>query len=238
MSGVRVAVLGAAAQDQIVQPGGEILHRPGGTPHYAARALTAAGADPVVIETGSLISRLEHTPEGTRQQILSLPEPLDAARTRALLPRLEGCEWVLLGGQTGGDFPPESIALMVGAGHRVCLDAQGLARGSHLGDVRLGPIDQGVIDGVTALKLNVAESRAAGELRVPELLVTMAGRGCTVTVDGQEHAVPGSGRPFADPTGAGDSFCALYCLSRTTGATAVDAARWAQAEVERLYGST
>jgi len=238
MNGVRVAVLGAAAQDQIVQPGGEILRRPGGTPHYAARALAAVGARPVAIETGSLISRLEHTPAGTRQQILSLPEPLDGERTRALLPQLEGCEWVLLGGQTGGDFPPESIALLAGAGHRICLDAQGLARGGHIGDVRLGPIDQSLIEGVTVLKLNVAESRAAGNLSVPELLVTMAGRGCTITVDGTEHRVHGSEQPFADPTGAGDSFCALYCLARTTGSGPLEAARWAQGEVERLYGSS
>ena len=238
MSGVRVAVLGAAAQDQIVQPDGEMLHRPGGTPHYAARALRAVGAEPVAIETGSLISRLEHTPDGTRQQILSLPEPLDAERTRALLPQLEGCEWVLLGGQTGGDFPAESIALLAQAGHRLCLDAQGLARGAHLGEVQLGPIDQSQLDGVTAVKLNVAESRAAGRLRAPELLVTMAARGCTLAVDGVEHFVPGSGRPFADPTGAGDSFCALYCLARTTGSAPLDAARWAQDEVERLYGSS
>ena len=64
MSGVRVGVLGAAAQDQIVQPGGEILRRPGGTPHYAARALRAVGAEPVAIETGSLISASSTRPTG------------------------------------------------------------------------------------------------------------------------------------------------------------------------------
>jgi sugar/nucleoside kinase (ribokinase family) len=181
------------------------------------------------------VSHLDHTAGGTRQQILSLPEPLGVDRTAALLPRLRGCEWVILGGQTGGDFPPESIALLAGAGHKICLDAQGLARGSRLGPVRLGPIDPGWIEGVTALKLNDAEACASGPLAVPELLVTMAERGCTVTAGGIEHRLPGSGRRFADPTGAGDSFCALYCLARSGGTPPAEAAAWAQERVEQLY---
>src|SRR6476619_6373171 len=206
-------------------------------------ALEVSGQDPQVvtltapvpIETGSLVSYLDHTTGDTRQSILSLPEPLDEDRTAALLPRLSGCEWVVLGGQTGGDFPPESIALLAGAGHKICLDAQGLARGSRIGPVHLGPIDLGWVEGVTALKLNDAEAGAAGPLTVPELLVTMAQRGCTVTAGGAEHRLAGSGLRFADPTGAGDSFCALYCLARSGGSSPPEAAAWAQQRVEQLY---
>ena len=88
---------------------------------------------------------------------------------------------------------------------------------------------------MTALKLNDAEAGASGPLIVPELLVTMAERGCTVTADGIEHRMAGSGRRFADPTGAGDSFCALYCLARSGGAPPPEAAAWAQTRVEQLY---
>jgi sugar/nucleoside kinase (ribokinase family) len=235
VTAIRVGVLGATASDQIVQADGSILRRQGGSPLYAARALRAAGAEPVAIETGTLVSHLDHTAGVTRQSILSLPEPLDIDRTAALLPRLRGCEWVVLGGQTGGDFPPESIALLAGAGHEICLDAQGLARGSRIGPVQLGPIDPAWVEGVRALKLNDAEAEASGPLSVPELLVTMAERGCTVTAGGTEHRLVGSGLRFADPTGAGDSFCALYCLARSGGSSAPEAAAWAQQRVVQLY---
>jgi sugar/nucleoside kinase (ribokinase family) len=101
--------------------------------------------------------------------------------------------------------------------------------------VRLGPIDPGWVEGVTALKLNDAEAGASGPLTVPELLLTMAERGCTVTAGGVAHRLPGSGRRFTDPTGAGDSFCALYCLARSGGAAPPEAAAWAQDRVEQLY---
>ena len=78
---------------------------------------------------------------------------------------MHGCDWVILGGQTGGDFPAETIALLAGAGHQICLDAQGLARGSRIGPVRLGPIDPGWVAGVTALKLNDAEAGACRPAR-------------------------------------------------------------------------
>jgi sugar/nucleoside kinase (ribokinase family) len=235
VTAIRVGVLGPTASDQIVQADGGILRRQGGSPLYAARALRAAGAEPVAIETGSLVSYLDHTAGVTRQSILSLPDPLDIDRTAALLPRLRGCEWVVLGGQTGGDFPPESIALLADAGHEICLDAQGLARGSRTGPVQLGPIDPGWVERVTALKLNDAEAEASGPLTVPELLVTMAERGCTVTAGGTGHRLVGSGLRFADPTGAGDSFCALYCLARSGGSSPPEAAAWAQRRVEQLY---
>jgi sugar/nucleoside kinase (ribokinase family) len=73
---------------------------------------------------------------------------------------------------------------------------------------------------------------------VPELLVTRADRGCEVTAGGERTVVPGTGGRFADPTGAGDSLSALYCLARTRGQPPPEAVRWAQAEVERIYRSS
>ncbi|HET6847523.1 MAG TPA: PfkB family carbohydrate kinase [Gaiellales bacterium] len=236
-AGERVAVIGPAAADEVVLEDGTEVRRPGGTPHYAARALAAAGACPVAIETGTLVSRLRHTPDGTEQEIASIPEPLTPDAARELLPRLEGCSWVLLGGQTAGDFPAETVRVLADGGLSVCLDGQGLARGSQPGPVRLGPIDQAQLEGVTALKLNEQEARAAGRPAVPELLITRAHQGCILVVEGREHVVAGNGRRFADPTGAGDSFAALYCLGRTRGLDPAAAAASAQEGVQRLYDS-
>ena len=234
MSGAQVAVLGPATIDELELEDGAQVMRPGGTPYYASRALRAEGAGVVAIETGHLRSRLRHTAAGTEQSILSLPEPLMPDAARRLLPHLTGCSWVLLGGQTAGDFPPETIAVLADAGLSLCLDGQGLVRGSRVGPVELGPIDEAPPE-VQALKLNTREAAATGPVAVPELLVTRAENGCDVVVADVRTVVPGSGHRFADPTGAGDSFGALYCLARARGSTPAEAARWAQAEVERLY---
>ncbi len=232
----RVGVLGPATEDEILLEDGSWHRRPGGTPHYAARALAWAGAEPVAVETGMLVSRLRHTAAGTEQEIASVPQPLTPDAARELLARLDGCAWVLLGGQTAGDFPAGTLEVLRGAGHLLCLDGQGLARGAEPGPVRLRPIERSLVRLVTALKVNDAEARAGGDLPVPELLVTQAERGCIVRVSGEQHVIPGSGGRFPDPTGAGDSFGALYCLARTRGLDAVAAAGFAQEGVERLYG--
>jgi sugar/nucleoside kinase (ribokinase family) len=233
---VKVGVVGAATEDTVALAQGRPQVRPGGTPRYAARALRFAGAEPSVVETGSLRSLIEHGPSGTRQQILSLPQPLTPERARReVLPALEGCKWVLLGGQTAGDFPAETIAVLAAAGHRICLDGQGLARGNRIGPVQLGPLAQRDVSGITALKLNQAEAENAGRLDVPELLVTLAERGVLVRWQDRQHEIAGDGRRFGDPTGAGDSFAALYCLERSRGALPPAAAMTALKTVERLY---
>ncbi len=152
-----------------------------------------------------------------------------------MLPALEGCDWVLLGGQTAGDFPVETIAVLAAAGHRICLDGQGLARGSRVGPVRLVAIAQRDVTGVTALKMNRAEAEAAGRLDVPELLVTGAEQGVVVRWQDEQYEIAGNGRRFADPTGAGDSFGALYCLERSRGVLPPAAALFAVETVQRLY---
>jgi len=233
---MKVGVVGAATRDTIEIEDRARLSRPGGTPLYAARALRSVGAEPCAVETGSLDSLIAHGQAGTRQEILSLPPPLTPQRLREqVLPALRGCVWVLLGGQTAGDFPAATIAALVAAGHRVCLDGQGLARGSRTGPVRLGAISQSDVAGVTALKLNEAEAAAAGRLDVPELLLTRSERGVAVTWAGGRQEIAGDGERFDDPTGAGDSFGALYCLGRSEAKSPPDAARFALDGVQRLY---
>jgi sugar/nucleoside kinase (ribokinase family) len=164
-----------------------------------------------------------------------------------VLPLLEGCRWVLLGGQTGGEFPPEVLDALAAAGHRLLLDAQGLARGQRLGPVELGPFAADSYRGVRCMKLNQAEARAAfgGDdadtartVGTPEVLLTCGPAGLLVASEGKVEEVAGSGEPFHDPTGAGDSLAAFYCLARSEGATPVEAARSSVAAVERLYDSS
>src|SRR5439155_20619572 len=64
-SRVRVGVVGAATEDTVVLDDGPPQVRPGGTPHYAARALRFAGAEPRTVETAGMRSLIEHGPGGT-----------------------------------------------------------------------------------------------------------------------------------------------------------------------------
>jgi sugar/nucleoside kinase (ribokinase family) len=242
-------VVGAAADDTITLEGEPPVKRPGGTPVFAERALRAAGAEPVVVVIGTPVdSRLVHRQGDTIQEIRSLATALTPEQVESdVVPRLRGCEWVLLGGQTGGEFPPPVLDALASAGHSLLLDAQGLARGERLGPVQLGPFAADRYRGVRCLKLNRLEARAAfgGDdaptalaVGTPEVLLTHGPQGLLVAADGRVEEVAGSGEPFRNPTGAGDSLSAFYCLYRTRGAAPLEAARSAVESVERLYASS
>ncbi|MGZ4482232.1 MAG: PfkB family carbohydrate kinase [Gaiellales bacterium] len=242
---MRVGVVGPPATDTLSVDGGEPVTRAGGAPVYAARALRFAGAEPVTVESpGRFVTRLHQGPEGTRQVILQAAEPLTVEHVEVLAESLADCRWVLLGAQTAGDFPPETIAALAQRGFALCLDGQGLARGGEPGPVRLRAFPDTAVAGVTALKLNEAEAAPLGldQRRpafggVPELLITRGERGALVaTADRVVEVVTGGDR-FPDPTGAGDSFAALYCLGRARGLEAAEAARLAVEMVDRLYSS-
>jgi sugar/nucleoside kinase (ribokinase family) len=163
-----------------------------------------------------------------------------------VLAAVAGCEWLHLGSQGASDFPPETIAALTAAGHRLCLDGQGPARGSEPGPVRLRPFPPDSIAGVAILKLNQREAvAAAGErldvgtllgLGAPEVCVTMGADGVlTATAEGVVR-IPGTGAgTYADPTGAGDSFAAAYVLARARGVPPPVAAAEAEAATDRLY---
>jgi sugar/nucleoside kinase (ribokinase family) len=233
---VTVGVVGAASTDWIDLGDHSVIERPGGTPLYAARALRFAGVEPCVVQTGHFESRITHLDGRTSQTLVKVPEPLSERRVPELLAQLESCDWVLLGGQSAGDFPPRVLEQIAAAGHRICLDGQGLTRGPDPGPVRLGPVSQQSVNGVTALKVNEAEHAAAGPLDVPELLLTRGSKGATILLSGHDPIdIPAAPVTFADPTGAGDSFGALYCLARSRGDQPGDAAEFAVRMVERLY---
>ena len=251
-----MGVVGQVVRDTIVTPAATV-NRLGGTPVYAARALRAAGAEPVLVVRGPAIDgatvlageqatacTIEHRDGVTLQTVTAVGDPFTAAEAaRTIVPALRGCAWVLLGGQTAGDFPPEMIAVLAAAGLSVCIDAQGLARGAHPGPVRLRPFPVGAVAGATAVKLNRAEADAQrapeGDLRrtldVPELLVSDGPLGASVETAQWRDSAPAGARRFTDPTGAGDALTALYLLARTAGRSPRESLTSAVAGVDRLH---
>ena len=128
-----------------------------------------------------------------------------------VLPAVAGCEWLHLGAQGGSDFPPDTIAALATAGHRLCLDGQGPARGAEPGPVRLRRFPPESIAGVAILKLNQREAAAAaGErldadallgLGAPEVCVTMGADGViTATAAGLVQVAGTGAGTYADPT--------------------------------------
>jgi sugar/nucleoside kinase (ribokinase family) len=256
---VTIGIIGHTVIDTVIDADGSESRRLGGTPLYARRALHAAGADCVVVTRGAdpgdaLVvpggpaydSRLDHR-GGTTQVLARFGLPFSPTETVALvLPAVRRCHWLQLGPQSAGEFPPETLALLAGAGHSLCLDGQGPARGSDPGPVTLRPFPPQAVAGVSILKLNRAEAVAASggrldreallALGAPEVVVTMAADGVVAaTTDGLWH-IPGTGAgPYADPTGAGDCFTAAYVLDRSRGHDPALAAEKAQVQTDRIY---
>jgi CheY-like chemotaxis protein len=256
---VTIGLIGHTVVDTVVGADGGQIQRLGGTPLYGRRALHAEGATCVVVTRGAdpgdaivvpggpaYDSRLDHR-AGTKQVMarIGLPFSPHDVRTYAL-PAVRGCEWLHLGPQSAGELPPETLAVLLAAGHRLCIDGQGPARGPDPGPVRLRPFPPGAIAGVSILKLNRLEAEAAAggrldrdallRLGAPEVVVTMAAAGVLVAVAGDLWEIPGTGAgPYEDPTGAGDSFTSAYVLARSRGASPPAAAHEAQLSTDRLY---
>ncbi len=254
-----IGLVGHTVIDTVVSADGGESRRLGGSPLYARRALEAAGAEYVVVTRGAdpgdavvipggpaYDSRLDHR-TGTRQVLARFGLPFSPEDVEAfVLPAVAGCGWLHLGSQGASDFPAETIAALAGAGHRLCLDGQGPARGAEPGPVRLRPFPPESIAGVAILKLNHREAvAAAGErldagallgLGAPEVCVTMGGDGVVTATAAGVVFVPGTGAgAYADPTGAGDCFTAAYVLARARGAPPAEAAATAEAATDRLY---
>jgi pfkB family carbohydrate kinase len=236
-----VGVIGHEAADVVVTAAGT-ERRPGGTPTYARRSLEALGVAYVVVERGGFGSRLHHHDDILEQRIEAVGEPFSPGD---LLAAIDGCEWVILGGQTAGDFPPETIAALAGAGHRVALDGQGLCRGAAPGPVRLRPFPPAAIRGVSILKLNRAEAEAAAgslepealaRLGAPEVAVTLGRDGALGVAAGRSWRSEATGTGlYTDPTGAGDTWTAAYVVRRAAGDPPEEAARAAAVHADHLY---
>jgi pfkB family carbohydrate kinase len=238
---VTVGVVGHQAADIVTTEAGT-ERRPGGTPLYARRSLEALGVPCVVVERGGFGSRLRHHDGRVEQWVEAVGEPFAPAD---VLAAVDGCEWVILGGQTAGDFPPETIAALAEAGHRVCIDGQGLCRGEAAGPVRLRPFPAEAIRGVSILKLNRAEAEAAAgsldpealaALGAPEVAVTLGRDGALGVAAGRSwRSEPTAAGEYPDPTGAGDTWTAAYVVGRAAGVPPEQAAHAAALHADHLY---
>jgi CheY-like chemotaxis protein len=256
---VTIGLIGHTVIDTIVGANGSETRRLGGTPLYGRRALQAEGAACVLVTRGAdpggavvvpggpaYDSRLDHR-AGTKQVLARIGLPFSPEDVRAhALPAFRGCEWLHLGPQSADELPPATLAVLLAAGHRLCIDGQGPARGPDPGPVRLRPFPPSAIAGVAILKLNRLEAEAAAGGRLdrdallglgaPEVVVTMAADGVLVAALGELWEIPGTGGgSYEDPTGAGDCFTAAYVLARSRGASPPVAAHEAQTSTDRLY---
>jgi sugar/nucleoside kinase (ribokinase family) len=241
---VPLAVVGQLSRDVIT---GAPL-RIGGPPWHAARALRALGVDARLIAKCGERDAIDYM---RRLETLDLPFDLvvgkettafsfayaeDGVRTMAIDAvgdpwhedelRLDGIDWVYVAPLLRGEIDVGWVA----EGRHVLLDGHGLVRVPKPGPLRLdGDFDRAQLRHVEMLKLADEEAVAAGEVDVPEVIVTHGARGATV------NGVLVEAEPVdRDPTGAGDMFGAAYLVARSEGAEPVDAARRATALVSEL----
>ena len=168
---------------------------------------------------------------GRRMRVDAIGEPWrDGDVPQALL---RGVEWLHVAPLLRDDFDPELLGWLA-RGRRLLMDGQGLVRPRREGPLVLdGAFDTAVLRHLTVLKLSEEEASVVGDVReldVPELLVTLGERGSRVVTRGAAEFVPARA-VRAEPTGAGDAFCAAYAASRAEGHAPVSAARRATALV-------
>jgi sugar/nucleoside kinase (ribokinase family) len=157
--------------------------------------------------------------------------------------------WVHLAPLLRTDFPPRTLALLAGRGHRVAYDGQGLVRADRLGPLvvdRHYPPE--LLTNIDVLKLAEDEAlivangpfdeSAAERLAVPEILVTYGSEGCDIYSEDGCVRVPAAWRvDGVQTTGAGDMFTSCYVANRAAGADPAAAAKVASelvaAELEK-----
>ena len=216
----------------------------GYTPAVATRCADAARmreieAEPLctaVDETG-MCCDLTYNSRGDRtHQITSLTAPWSVAdiETGFGAPALMDVEWVQVGTQHGGDFDADVLAALARGGRKLGLDAQGALRSATIGPLSLtGTLTPAMLTSVQALKLSEEEALVAysttdaaairSQTGVAEVLVTFGEAGALVADASGAERLRGAVISGVDPTGAGDSFLATYCLARSRGSSPVAA---------------
>lgn len=225
---------------------------PGGSAWYAARALAALGARPLLLTAAAAdfppdaLAGIEavvlpspattvfenaYGPDGARtQRAPSVAAPLDPA---GLPGAWRGADALLLA-PVAGELDPAALAAAAAA-RVVALGVQGLVR-ERRPDGAVTPRrwvpDPAALAGVHAAVLGDDDVRGQDGLvarlaaAVPLVAFTHGARGCELLVRGRRAARVGV-HPAreVDPTGAGDVFAAGLLLALARGEDAVDAAR-------------
>jgi sugar/nucleoside kinase (ribokinase family) len=202
------------------------------------------------LDSTSFRSVLRYRPDGERAHVVAglgsswtadeLEGVVDAA--------FAGVEWVHAGTQRAGDLGPEALRVLAAGGRKIALDGQGPLRAPALGPLHLtGELGPDLLRHVHALKLSEEESVAAfgtldaGEVArrtgVPEVLVTLGATGAHVAAGDEHGAVSADAVVGVDPTGAGDSFLALYSDGRAEGLSPLAAADAACAGVSAVLAA-
>ncbi len=251
----RVAVVGNLSRDRVdggtPRPGGgvffaaEALRRLDHVGQIATRHAPADAAifDPVLARMAQPVTllpaqstsgfALDYVGEERKLTVTEIGQvwrPEDAAMLEPSV------GWVHVAALLRSDFPAETVAELAN-GRNVSMDGQGLVRSPTLGQLVLDDgYDPALLANVSILKLAEDEARviaprgsfdskAAFDLGVPEILVTLGSRGTVVYANGVETAVSAA-RPAhgVQTTGAGDVFMVSYIIARSDGDDPVTAA--------------
>lgn len=176
----------------------------------------------------STVFRNIHSPEQGNlrvQRVGDLAAPLGATEIPAIRSRI----WQL-GPLTNRDFGPELTARCLSAGGLVGMDAQGLIRAIHDGEVHRSRPARGkaYVEGLDALKADEDEILIfTGHDRIPDaaesvrragvraVLVTRADRGSTIFAEeGRVEIAAVPPRCDVDATGCGDTYLAAWLARR------------------------
>jgi sugar/nucleoside kinase (ribokinase family) len=253
-----IAAIGHLTRDVVAdsapRPGGTVFYsaralaRIGAAAHIAASCAAADRAElvppleafglPVTWHESATTTayRLRYARSGRRimrQEAVGDPWPPERALEAA-----RDARWIHVGALTRTDFPRKTLRALA-AGRTLLVDAQGLVRTPALGPLRRNDEIGDVLRFVTILKLDEEEAElVAGSadperlhaLGVPEVILTLGAKGSAVITRHRIEAVPASVvERSVDPTGAGDTYAAVYLASRSEGGEPVEAARSATA---------
>ena len=231
----------------------------GRPPAVATRCHAARLAAPILpfcerlylrLDETSFRSVLRYRPDGEREHALAgLGSPWSADDLEGLAPTvLRDATWIHAATQGSRDFGPEALRVLARGGRHLVLDAQGPLREAKLGPLHLtGALGADLLAHVQALKLSEEEALAAfGTLDpseiakrtgVAEVLVTLGATGAQVAAGPDRGSVSSSPVTGVDPTGAGDSFLALYADGRAEGLSPLAAADAACADVSAVLAA-
>jgi sugar/nucleoside kinase (ribokinase family) len=130
---------------------------------------------------------------------------------------------------------PQLPRRLTAPGRLVGLAAQGWLR-RRIGDrVVVGPVERqpawlaGDVVFVSEEDVTNPEAVSAWLEQVPLVVLTRAGRGCTLWTRDARHDLPALASHVVDPTGAGDVFAAAFLVQLSESRDALGAARFANA---------